>query len=150
MSNTTERKSVLVELSKPLRYTGESGEVEASFITLLEPTGKVSHICCEIEALIQSSLVKMSDLVDADTLEKAKDAKEKNEASSEMDADSALIMMNAAGVDMQKMVLHFRDLFKEVALMGGEKAITIPRMNDLTHSDFRKLIGTYVGNFIML
>ena len=143
------------ELKKHLSYANGSGDtIEASFITLQEPTGKVSYLCCEIESLIQSGLLKMADSLDADTIEQAKDAAEKakGEDATEgktIDADTILSIMNSGGVDMKKVVLNFRELFKEVALMGGEKKLTSPRMDDMSHKDFRRMMGEYAANFIL-
>jgi hypothetical protein len=50
---------------------------------------------------------------------------------------------------MNKLVLHFRELFKEVGLMGGEKKLTAARMDDMSHKDLRKMIGVYAANFIL-
>ena len=66
-----------------------------------------------------------------------------------MDADSILSMMTSGGADMNKIVLHFRELFKQVAFMGGEKLITVGRMDDMSHRDFRKMMGVYAANFIL-
>ena len=66
-----------------------------------------------------------------------------------MDAKAILAVMNSSGVDMKKIVLHFRELFKVVAMMGGEKQLTIARMDDMSHKDFRMMVGEYTANFIM-
>ena len=146
-------KTITFELKSTIKYAGGSGgEVECNFITLNEPTGKVSHICCEIESLIQSGLLSMSNLMDEDTIDKAKEAAAQAKDSEETegpDKDAVLAIMSSGGVDMKKVVLNFRDLFKEVALMGGEKKLTAPRMDDMSHTDFREMMGVYASNFIL-
>ena len=101
-------KKITVELSSSIKYSNGSGsEIECNFIELAEPTGKVSSICCAIEALIQSGIMKMADsdlFKNADT-----DAVKKDDE--KMDSDSILAVMNSSGVDMDKIVLHFRSLF---------------------------------------
>lgn len=140
-------KTITVELGSSIKYSNGSGtEVECNFIELLEPTGKVSAICCAIESLVQSGIMKMADSdlfknVGTDAVKKDDDEK--------MDADSILAVMNSSGVDMDKIVLHFRDLFKVVAMMGGEKPLTIPRMDDMSHKDFKNMMGEYIVNFVM-
>ena len=148
-------KSVNFELSKSMTYANGSGEpIECNHIELLEPTGKVSHLCCGIEALIQSSALGMASSLGDDIVAEAKETAaakkdEKVEDDSEKDGDAMLAVMTGGGCDMEKAVTLFRNLFKEVALMGGEKKITGPRLDDMSHTDFRKMMGVYAENFIM-
>jgi hypothetical protein len=139
-------KEITVDLSSPLKYTGATGPTEATFVTLIEPMGKVSHICCELESLIQSAVMKMADLVKGLEAESTPKADGPHEVA---DAESTLALMNSAGVDMSRVVLHCRELFKTTVLMGGEKPITTPRLDDLSHADMRKLVGTYIGAFVL-
>ena len=148
--------SILFELSKPFKYASKSGggEVECTFIELREPTGKVSNVCCAIEGLVQTGVLKMSEILGADVVEQAKEAAQevKEESSTEdteKEGDGVLALMVGGGVDMNKLVIHFRELFKEVAWMGGEKPLTTPRMDEMLHKDFRKMMGVYAANFIL-
>ena len=148
--------SVLFELTTPFKYAAMSGggETECTFIELREPTGKVSHLCCAIEGLVQTGVLKMSELLGSDVVEQAKEAAQEAQAQeatqeTEKDGEGVLALMVGGGVDMNKLVLHFRELFKEVALMGGEKPLTMPRMGEMSHKDFRKMIGVYAANFIL-
>lgn len=146
--------TVNFELAKPFTYANGSGDtIECNHIALQEPTGKVSHTCCAIEGMIQSGLLKMADLLDADTIENAKEVAREKPAAEESDepksGEEILALMVGSGVDMNKLVLHFRELFKEVALMGGEKKITAARMDDMAHKDFRQMMGVYAANFIL-
>lgn len=146
--------TVIFELTKKISYSnGSGGPIECNHIELQEPTGKVSHLCCQIESLIQSGLMKMAGVISKDDIEAATEAaqaaKKDGEETPGPDADSVLSIMSSGGVDMAKVVLHFRELFKEVALMGGEKLITVPRMDDMTHKDFRRMMGEYAANFIL-
>lgn len=134
------------ELDSPIKYNpGNGEEVEANFIELREPTGKVSHLCCEIEALIQSGIVSMANVFDEATLEAARS----ESTDQKVDADGVLAMMTGGGVDMKRVVVSFRELFREVAYMGGEKPLTVPRMDEMSHADFRKMMGEYAANFIL-
>lgn len=148
-------KTITFELSEdnPIKYAGKDGnEIEVNFIELEEPTGKVSHLCCEIEALIQSGLVKMAGELDEATIEQAKNTAEQAKESQDNsgpDADSVLAIMSSGGIDMKKVVVNFRELFKSVALMGGEKPLTVPRMDSMAHKDFRMMMGVYASNFIL-
>lgn len=148
-------KSINFELTSPIKYANGSGnEVECNFIELREPTGKVSDIACAIEGLIQSALIRTADILDQDTIEQAKEAAQnkKFEPSDEeemKDGDAILSLMAAGDVDMKKVVLYFRELFKVVAFMGGEKQITSARLDDMSHKDLRKMIGVYAANFIL-
>ena len=142
------------ELQKKIEYNHDSKDLEGTHIELREPIGKVSHICCEIEGLIQSGLIKMADIIDdqmiAAAQEEAKSKKSKKKDDKKgPDGDAILSMMTSSGIDMQKIVIHFRALFKEVAYVGGEKQMTTPMMDRMSHKDLRKMIGVYAANFIM-
>jgi hypothetical protein len=148
----------IFELTTPIRYasTAGGGEIECTHIELREPTGKVSDICCAIEGLIQTGVLSMAKLLDEDTIAAAKEAakeekskKKKTDEDEVKDPESVLAMMVGGGVDMKKLVLYFRELFKTVGLMGGEKPLTAVRMDDMSHKDFRKMMGVYAVNFIL-
>jgi len=144
-------KSINFELTKTFKYNSNAagGEVECSHIELREPTGKVSHTCCAIEGLIQTALMRMSsDLSDSD-LEKAREEAANSPQADEKDPEAIMAVVTGGGADMEKVVLHFKALFRQVAYMGGEKAITEPRLNEMSHTDFRKMVGVYLVNFIL-
>lgn len=146
-------KNIQFELTTEIPYANGSGaEIKANFIELREPTGKVSHLCCDLESLIQSGILKMKDMLDDATLQEAAEKAKETKASSEddkIDRESILSMMTGGGVDMKRAVVSFRELFKEVAFVGGEKAMTIPMMDKMSHTDFRDMMGEYAANFIM-
>lgn len=140
------------ELNTPFMYSAGKGgtEVECNFIELREPTGKVSHTACAIEGLIQSGIMSMAKTLDEATLAGAvAEAKDAPPADDEKDGDAVLGMIVASGVDMSKLVLHFRELFTHTALMGGEKPLTQSRMDAMSHKDLRRMIGVYAANFIL-
>lgn len=143
--------SVNVELDTTFKYANGSGDqVECSFIELREPTGKVSAICCSIEALVKEKIVQFSKTLDEEIVNQP--ASEEPLSEEMFDKATASEFYNLcviSGVDMSKLVLHSRELFKQVAFMGGEKKLTIPRMDEMSHSDFKKLIGSYLANFIV-
>ena len=139
---------ITFELSHPIKYANGSGsEIECNFIELREPTGRVSHIACAIEGLIQSAFIKTANLLDSDTIEQAKETKQ--ESAADLDGNAILSVIAAGEVDMAKLVTQYRELFKIVAWMGGEKPITSARLDDMSHKDLRKMIGVYTVNFIL-
>lgn len=144
------------ELSTPLSYANGTGApIECGHIELREPTGKVAHICSAIEGLVQSSLMNLAETLGEGMLGEAKEAAaeaksaEAVDDASEKDGESIWSLMASSGADMNKITLHFRDLFKEVAWMGGEKQITAPRLDEMTYKDLRKMMGVYAANFIL-
>lgn len=144
-------KTITFELSIPLMYSSpeQKREVEGNHIDLNEPTGKVSHLCCEIEGMMQSAAMKMAGMFSEEDLERARaDAGKETKKEEAPDGAGSLAMMTGSGVDMKKMVLLFRELFKEVALIGGEKNLTFPLMDRMPHNDFKKMMGCYTANFI--
>ena len=149
------------ELKKPFTFAGKDGETSCAFIQLREPTGKVSHICNAIEGLIKTAMMSMADRfvdgdlsklaeqVEGDKNKKGDDDKPKTQHAEQLEKGEAMLMLMAgSGVDMSKLTLHCRDLFREVAYMGGEKQITVPRLDDMSHQDFRLMMGVYIANFI--
>lgn len=147
-------ESIIFELTKKIRYANNSGaEIECDFIELREPTGKVSHICNAIEGMIQSGIIKMGDVLGDDVKEQAKEAaaekKLTEDSGAEKDGGDILAVIMSSGIDMDKLTLHFKELFKEVAWMGGEKQITSARLNELSHNDLKRMIGKYASNFIL-
>lgn len=148
MSGTT----ITFELSKPLTYANGSGDpIECNHIDLVEPTGKVSSVCCAIEGIIQSGALKMASVLSDTVVAEAKETAEMKtpEPVENKDGDAMLALMMGGGCDMAVLVGHFRTLFKEVAVMGGEKQITSIRMDSMSHTDFRKMMGVYAANFIL-
>ncbi len=146
-------KTVTHTLQHPISYSMGGAVVECSHIELVEPTGRVSHICNAIEGLVQSAILKAADAIDDSVIEQAQaQAGERDPADAEAeekDGDSILAVVMSGGTDMEKLTLHFRELFREVALMGGEKKLTTPRMDDMSHRDFKALMGKYTANFIL-
>ena len=142
-------KHITFELSSSIKYAKDGEDVDGSFIELREPTGKVSHLCCEIESLIQSGILKMSGILDEETIREAKEMAKSTDKDEKMDRDSILSMMSGGGVDMKKVVVNFRELFREMAFIAGEKPLTVPMMDKMTHGDFRNMMGEYAANFIM-
>lgn len=143
-------KPIDFELTTEVKYASGGGETGASFITLNPPTGKVSHICCEIESLIQGGILKMQGLIDKETLDQAKSLAEATKDTDEkMDREAVLAIMSGGGADMKKMVVNFRELFREVALIDGEKPLTVPMMEKMSHTDFKSMMGEYAANFIL-
>ena len=142
-------KNITFELNTSIKYAKDGEDIDGSFVELREPTGKVSHLCCEIESLIQSGILKMSGILDEETIREAKEMAKSADKDEKMDRDSILSMMSGGGVDMKKVVVNFRELFREMAFIAGEKPLTVPMMDKMTHGDFRNMMGEYAANFIM-
>ena len=142
------KKSITVELDEPIMYSAKDGEVEGSFVILAPPTGKQSHICCELEALIQSSITQSASNLSPEMIEQAKDAKQDDDE--KIDGSTLMTIINGGGADMKKFALLFKDLFKEVGQIGGEKTLTMPLIERLDHRDLRKMMGEYAVNFVYL
>lgn len=142
-----EKKTITVELDSPVMYQAGKGEVEGSHVELAEPTGKQSHLCCELESMIQASILKAQALIPASATESAKDAAPQDEDEG-IDGESLLAMINAGGADMGKMVLIFKDLFRHVGTIGGEADLKPAIIDRMSHKDVRKMVGEYAANFI--
>ena len=142
------KESITVELDEPIMYSAKDGEVEGSFVVLKPPTGKQSHICCELEALIQSSITQSAANLPQEMIDQAKDNKQDDDE--KIDGQTLMTIINGGGADMKKFTLLFIDLFKQVGEIGGEKTLTAPIIDRLDHRDIRKMMGEYAVNFVYL
>lgn len=144
------------KLKYPITFAGAGGiQTETDVVILKRPTGKISHLCSEVECLINTALISMSDKISPELIAEAKESEaKKNEAvddsESEKDGKGILAMMLSSGADMNKITLMSRSIFMVSAFMGGEKPFTSPRLDDLDHKDFMAMTGVYIENFIMI
>jgi hypothetical protein len=157
-------KSINFELVGSMTYTGSNGEAEANHIELIEPSGKVAHHACAIRAMYKEAANKaMSALSDdvKEAIQQALEADDSKNPGAENADDSAatkepmiggdefMEMLYAGGAPMEKFVITFRELFKSVAKIGGEKLMTSTLLDRMTYKDIERMMGVYSANFIV-
>jgi len=153
-------KTITFELESPLLYSSpeQKREIEGNHIDLNEPTGKISHLCNAIESAIQKGQMEMSKFFQSDDISKAiedRKSKKEEDAGKEkepeiVDSETAASMIKNVGIeDSKKLTLMFRDVFKEAALIGGEKNMTMPLLDKMSHKDFQRMMAVYTSNFML-
>jgi len=146
-------KLITVQLTKMVEYNHENKDIEGNHVDLEEPSGKVSHICADIEGIAQEAVAKSASLLPASVIEAAAQEKEKDSEDGEdeqMDGETLLKMVAAGGGNMGKMTLLFKELLKSVGKIGGEKLMTQSIIERLSHKDLRHMMGEYIANFVYL
>ncbi len=136
---------VIHELIKPFNYTPKNSgeETEASFITLKEPSVKNLSACSTLKQAFMRVIAAEAGS-DADAAE----------PSADVDAgameDNIMNALYASGEDISKLFLTAKELFREVALVDGEKKITVPMLDSMGIEDIEKMLGKYMANFILV
>ena len=150
-------KTILIELSTTVEYNYDKKDVEGSHVELKEPTAKVSHLCGDLEGIIQEAIAKSASMISQEMRDLVKEATESNESKNKdededdpMDGETLLKMVAAGGGTMGKMTILFKDLLKSVGEIGGEKQMTMPIIERLSHKDLRSMMGEYLANFVYL
>ncbi len=145
-------QTILVELTTEVEYNHNNNDVAGTHVELKEPNGKVSHICADIDGIAQQAIAKSAALLPASVIEAA--AQERVSGSSDedeaMDGETFLKMVAAGGGDMGRMTLLFKDLFKSVGEIGGEKPLTLAIIERISYKDLRAMMGDYAVNFVSL
>ena len=148
-------ETITAELTTPVEYNYDKKDVEGSHVELHEPSAKVSHLCGDLEGIIQEAIAKSASMISQEMRDLVKEATESNESKNEdedepMDGETLLKMVAAGGGNMGKMTILFKDLLKSVGKIGGEKQMTMPMIERLSHKDLRSMMGKYLANFVYL
>lgn len=134
---------IIHTLLKPISYTpNNAGEpVEAQFITLTEPSVRNITAC----AMLKQAFVRvLAGQEQNDDVERG--AKDDTTPM----ATSIINSLYASGaVDMGKVLLSAKELFKVVGLVDGEKKLTTPMLDSLSMQDLEGMTGAYMENFIL-
>lgn len=143
MSDETE---IIHEFIKPFDYTPRNAGdmVQAQFITLKEPSVKQLTACSTLkQAFMRVIAAQSANSDDAEAVNKDKDAD-----TGAME-DNIINALYASDEDISKLFLTARELFREVALVDGEKKVTLPMLDAMGIEDIEKMTGKYMANFIL-
>ena len=140
MSKDTE---IIHELARPIKYTPKNSgeEVEAQFVTLLEPSVKQLAPC----AVLKQAFMRVISQETGGAEESASD-KEVDEIPMENRIINALY---ASDTDMAVILASAKELFREVGLIDGEKKLTVPMLDVMSLDDIEMMTGKYMSNFIL-
>lgn len=139
-------KTINIELSEPIKYTGEKGELEANFIEVDAPNGEIAHLIGILKSEIGQATRKSLEGLDFGEQEQADDGD--SESSPEEIGSSAFSMLTMGGADMEKVIVTFKEVFRHSARAGGEKTMTLPMINRMSYPDIEKSLKMYIGNFM--
>lgn len=139
-----DKKELNVKINDDLEYDYQGDKKRAEFITLKKPTAKNVHLISIIKTTFQNAAIEVS-----------KNNKEQNAApSNEGDDDFSLepeeaIQLLYASKDVERAMIAFKELLREVALFDGEIKATLPLIDSLSVEDFENIFGKYLVNFIV-
>ena len=141
MSKDTE---VIHELIRPIKYTPKNAgeEVEAQFVTLLEPSVKQMSACSTLKQAFMRVIAKEA----GDSNDGATPAEEST-ISMHQSIINALYASPEA--DITAVLLSAKELFRDVGLIDGEKKLTVPMLDSMCIEDIEVMTGKYMENFIL-
>lgn len=132
-----------VKLNTPIKYAYGGEKQESTFVELIAPNFK------QIEHFLP---IKQAFLGAVSEVNTGKDREEDNDTIDDdntITGEQVLTLMMQSSQDMKKVYLHCVELFKSgTALIGGEAKCTINLIETMPLSDFDKLVGEYIANFI--
>ena len=139
-------KKIQYELKDVVMYSPENKgeEIEGSFIELSEPTGKIAHLVGVLK--VEMGQASKNALVGIDLSSiTASDLPDKDDKS---DGEGEVQILMLGGADMGKVMVAFKEILRETALMAGEKKFTEPMFNRMSYNDVEGCLAAYIGNFI--
>lgn len=142
MDNT----QVIHTLIKSFKYTpaNAGNEVDAQFVTLLEPSVRQLSACATLKQGFMRVIAKESG---SGTDTQSSGTVSVEEVPMENRIINALYGSDA--VDMTVVLQSAKELFREVAMVDGEKKMTVPMLDALCIEDLELMAGKYMANFIL-
>ena len=138
--------SHIVELSQPISYAHKGDMQDADFVELIAPNYKQLENFIPVKQAFLAAVTSSANNASAEEVEKAGEEKAKKE---EITGNEVMMIMMQSTCDMTKIYLYCAELFKAgAALVGGEQKLTAPMIEAMPLSDFDKLVGEYIANFI--
>ena len=131
------------DLIKPFKYTPKNSgeETEASFITLQEPSVRNLTACGTLKQAFMRVIADNADSTEESGPESA-------EAESQPMETRIMNALYASDTDITIILLSAKELFKDVALVDGEKKCTVPMLDSMCMEDIEQMTGKYMANFI--
>jgi len=136
----------IYELKTPFTYASKGEQVDAGFITLLEPAYKTMAHFVPIKQAFTSAIQELA--------ESGLGAKNEQSTDSEKDGDidgsQVIGIMYGWSGEMSSVFLHAEQLFKSgAALVDGERVLTSEMIGKMAWSDIEAMLGEYIANFIV-
>lgn len=130
-------------LKDELLYAKDGDEVKAQFVELSAPKAKFIHLTSIVEDVFFEAMGSMPE----GTKAKAEGVEIKDET---IDGEAVLDMIHLAkGVESARVYMAVKELFRHVAVLDGERPMTLPLIDELSIKDLRGMVAAYLENFIL-
>lgn len=135
-------EDLIYELKVPFQYTSSGDIFEASFITLKPPCSKQLE---QVVAIKQAVLSAVREVTDTAAAEGSSDDPTDGSA---ITGAQVLSLLYAGSGDVFKVFLHAKEVFKRVAFVEGETAMTVPLLDKMDIVDLERMTGEYITCFL--
>jgi hypothetical protein len=137
------KSEIVVQLSKPIKYSVEGGFEEANQLILKAPSSNRRRQCNELRQGFMKGITGMADK--SGKVETTPDASDK-----ETTPDEIVMTLMMADIDFAKYVETFREIIINGAcdVVEGVK-LTGPLFDALSLEDQDALLGEYLANFLL-
>jgi len=144
----SKESELIYELKKSFKYTpNNSGEqIDAQFIQLNEPSVKNLEYCSVLKQSFMRVITEQDSAHELDNSEIVQDDIAQDDIAMEQKIINSLY---ASGVDITKVFVSAKELFRQVALVDGEKSLTQPMIDNMSIYDLENMTGLYMANFIL-
>lgn len=139
------KKEINVKLSDELEYDYQGDKKQAEFITLKKPTARNVHLTSIIKSSFQNAAMEISKQNESERKEIEKNKSEEFE----LEPEEAMQLLFAVPDGVEKCMIAFKELLRDVALIDGEIKATVPLIDSLSVDDFENIFGKYLINFIL-
>jgi hypothetical protein len=140
------KKEINVKLADELFYDYQGDKKQAQFICLKKPTAKSIQNTSIIKNAFQSAAIEIAKKNEgSDRIENKKDSGDEVD----LEPEEALQLLYSTPDGIEKCMLAFKELLREVATFDGEIKATLPLIDSLSVEDFENIFGKFLVNFIL-
>lgn len=140
-------KEITVELGSPFKYNpGKGDDIDATHITISEPTGKVAHLVAILKSELGAATKKSLEGIDLSGIDSG-DEKDDDEGDAEARGKSGFAMLMMGGASMERVMVTLKEILRSTALVGGEKSFNTIHFDRMSYMDIEKTLKAYIGNF---
>ena len=140
------KKEINVKLEDELFYDYQGDKKQAQFICLKKPTARSIHLTSLIKNTFQSAAIEVAE---KNKNEVQKEEPKTGDGENDLSPEEALQLLYLAPDGIDKSMLAFKELLREVALFDGEIKATVPLIDNLSVEDFENIFGKFLVNFIL-
>jgi len=139
------KKEINVKLQDELFYDAGGDKKQAQFICLKKPTAKSIHLTSLIKNTFQSAAIEITKKNEGNQPSEPKTG----DGGNDLTGEEALQLLYLAPDGVDKSMLAFKELLREVGTFDGEVKATVPLIDNLSVEDFEVIFGKFLVNFIL-